>query len=418
MPRQERSPFLAKLENVVSLTGGRSGPREDAEDPLVVQWRNVAPELAPLRKQITDLQRQIADLKITNTLVLSENMETTHPKTFMHERGAYTAQTEEVEADVPSFLGKLPQDVPANRLGLAKWLVGADNPLTARVRVNQIWQMIFGIGIVETAEDFGTQGFPPSHPELLDWLATEFMANGWDQKALIRLIVTSNTYRQSSKATPELLERDPKNALLARGPRFRVEAEMVRDISLAASGLLSHKIGGPPVMPPQPDGMWDIPFRAADDRWVTSQGEDRYRRGLYIFIRRTVRYPSLTVFDAPSRETTAGRIARSNTPLQALTVLNDPAFFEAAQAMAGRIEREGGNDAASRAAYGFRLVSARKPNSKETATIVASFEKERRHFTGNLKEAEAVCGKLDAELAAWTMVSNSLLNLDETVTKE
>jgi len=193
---------------------------------------------------------------------------------------------------------------------------------------------------------------------------------------------------------------------------------MVRDISLAASGLLSSKIGGPPVMPPQPEGMWDIPFRAADDRWVTSQGEDRYRRGLYIFIRRTVRYPSLTVFDAPSRETTVGRRTRSNTPLQALTVLNDPAFFEAAQAMAGRIEREGGSDTSSRASYGFRLVSARTPNANETAAIVASFEKERQHFAGNTKEAEAICGRPDPELAAWTLVSNSLLNLDETVTKE
>lgn len=403
---------------MLSLTGGRSGPKEDAEDPLIVQWRNVAPELAPLRKKISDFQREIADLKITGTLVLSENMEITHPKTFMHERGAYVAQTEEVDADVPSFLGSLPKDVQPNRLGLAEWLVNGENPLTARVRVNQIWQMIFGMGIVETAEDFGTQGFPPSHPELLDWLATEFVSRGWDQKALIRLIVTSNTYRQSSKVSPELLERDPKNALLARGPRFRVEAEMVRDISLAASGLLSAKVGGPPVMPPQPEGMWDIPFRAANDMWVTSKGEDRYRRGLYIFIRRTVRYPSLTVFDAPSRETTIGRRNRSNTPLQALTTLNDPAFFEAAQAMARRIEAEGGSDTVSRAVYGFRLVTCRQPSSKESESIVQAYEKQRQHFASNLKEAESVYGKPDPDLASWTMISNTLLNLDETVTKE
>jgi hypothetical protein len=278
--------------------------------------------------------------------------------------------------------------------------------------------MIFGMGIVETSEDFGTQGFPPSHPELLDWLATEFMSGGWDQKALVRLIVTSNAYRQSSKASPELLERDPKNALLARGPRFRVEAEMIRDISLATSGLLSLKLGGPPIMPPQPEGMWDIPFRAADDRWVTSQGEDRYRRGLYIFIRRTVRYPSLTVFDAPSRETTNGRRNRSNTPLQALTTLNDPAFFEAARAMAARIQREGGGDSAERVVYGFRLVTSRRPSDKEAAAILDTYESERKYFNGNAKEAEAICGKQDPELAAWTMVSNTLLNLDEALTKE
>lgn len=193
---------------------------------------------------------------------------------------------------------------------------------------------------------------------------------------------------------------------------------MVRDISLAASGLLSLKMGGPPIMPPQPEGMWDIPFRAADDRWATSQGEDRYRRGLYVFIRRTVRYPSLTVFDAPSRENTIGRRNRSNTPLQALTTLNDPAFFEAAQAMAARIEREGGTNSAERAIYGFRLTTSRRPTEKETRAIVETYEGERKYFANNGKEAEAVCGKPDPELAAWTMVSNTLLNLDEAITKE
>ncbi len=418
LPSDQRAPYLAKLENVIGLTGGRSGPKEDAEDPLVVQWRSVAPELSALRNQIAALERQLTDLKITSTLVLSEDMQITHPATFMHERGAYVAQTEKVDAEAPAFLGSLSKDAPPNRLGLAKWLVNDENPLTARVRVNQIWQMIFGAGIVETAEDFGTQGFPPSHPELLDWLATEFSGEGWDQKALVRLIVTSRTYRQSSKVTPELLEKDPKNALLARGPRFRVEAEMVRDISLAASGLLSGKIGGPPIMPPQPEGMWDIPFRAPTDRWVTSKGEDRYRRGLYIFIRRTVRYPSLTVFDAPSRETTTVRRNRSDTPLQALTTLNDPAFFEAAQAMARRVEKEGGSDASSRAAYGFRLATSRTPSGKELHAMVQAYEKQRTHFAGNLKEAESVSGTPDADLAAWTMLSNSLLNLDETLTKE
>jgi hypothetical protein len=233
-----------------------------------------------------------------------------------------------------------------------------------------------------------------------------------------RLIVTSSTYRQSSTATRELLERDQANALLARGARFRVEAEMVRDIALAASGLLSSKIGGPPVMPPQPEGTWHLPFRKADDVWVEAQDEERYRRGLYTFIRRTVRYPSLLVFDAPSREFSMVRRPRSDTPLQALTALNDPAFFEAAQAMARRIVREGGTDATTRATYGFRLATSRRPNVFELDALVSEFERERQYFQGHEAEAEAVASKADAELAAWTVISNALLNLDATLTKE
>jgi hypothetical protein len=326
-----------------------------------------------------------------------------------------------VEADVPSFLGSLPADVPPNRLGLAKWLVSRDNPLTARVTVNHFWQTMFGRGIVETAEDFGTQGFPPSHPELLDWLATEFMDSGWNMKALQRLIVTSSTYRQSSTVTPQLLERDPPNMLLSRGPRFRVEAEMVRDNVMAASGLLSAKMFGPPVMPYQPDGLWGVfpTSRPSDhDEWVPSPGEDRYRRGIYTFVRRSVRYPSLLVFDAPSREFCIARRSPSDTPLQALTTLNDPAFFEAAQAMARRIMKEGGSSETSRAVYGFRLATARKPAAQEIDSILTSFQSSLAHFRGNLKEAEAVTGKPDAELAAWTMFSNVVLNLDEALTKE
>jgi mono/diheme cytochrome c family protein len=420
LPRDQRAAFVAKQKMSGGLTFGppRGGPRNPDDDPLSPSWRNAAPELKSLRDEIAELQKQLADLRIPTALILSENMEVAHPKSYVHERGAYTAKGEELYADVPSFLGSLPKDATPNRLGLAKWLIDGNNPLTARVRVNQIWQIIFGRGIVETAEDFGTQGMPPTHPELLDWLTTEFVARGWDQKALIRTIVTSNTYRQSSEVTQELLERDPKNALLARGPRFRVEAEMVRDIALADSGLLSHKIGGPPVMPPQPDGMWDLPFQMPNDKWITSTGEDRYRRGLYIFIRRTVRYPSLTVFDAPSREVTIQRRNRSNTPLQALTTLNDPAFFEAAQAMAKRIEAEGGAGPSDRVVYGFRLVTSRKPGAEEKQAIAQAFEQERMRFARNLSDAKSICGQANPELAAWTVISNSLLNLDEAITKE
>jgi hypothetical protein len=332
-------------------------------------------------------------------------------------RGAFLSKGDLVEADVPAFLAPLPADAKPNRLGLAKWLVSRDNPLTARVTVNHFWEAIFGRGIVETTEDFGTQGFAPSHPDLLDWLAVEFMDNGWNMKAIQRLMVTSSTYRQSSAVTPELLEKDPRNALLSRGPRFRVEAEMIRDFALAASGLLSEKMYGPPVKPPQPDGLWNG-FVGGPEKWEVSPGEDRYRRAVYAFVRRSVRLPSLTVFDAPSREFCIARRGHSDTPLQALTTLNDPAFFEAAQAMARRILLEGGTTDSSRATYGFRLIASRKPQARELDTLLSQFGEDQKYFERNLKEAEAVAGKPDAGLAAWTMFSNGLLNLDEALTKE
>ena len=258
-------------------------------------------------------------------------------------------------------------------LGLARWLVSDDNPLTARVAVNRIWEQYFGRGIVETSEDFGMQGERPTHPELLDWLAAEFMERGWSMRAIHRLIVTSAAYRQSSAVSAALQERDPYNRLLARGPRFRVEAEMVRDVALAASGLLSPEIGGPSVFPFQPEGIWDMPYN--DDKWIESRGEDRYRRALYTFARRTAPYPGMLTFDAPSREVCTVRRVRTNTPLQALTVLNDPVFFEAAQALAARMIGEGGADPDSRAVYGFRLCVARRPKPEELRKIVGWFRR-------------------------------------------
>ena len=410
------TPYEGRAVAKVEGRGGRG--RAPSEDALTAHWRTIAPELADVRAEIASRNAQIVALQIPSALVLTENTDIKHPTAFARERGAFVSKAEEVEADVPSFLGPLPADAPKNRLGLAQWLVNGDNPLTARVRVNQMWETVFGLGIVETAEDFGTQGFPPSHAELLDWLATEFQSNGWDQKAMIRLMLTSNTYRQASKVTPQLSEIDPHNALLARGPRFRVEAETIRDIALSASGLLSLKMFGPAVMPPQPDGLWVFPYQPDTDHWNESKGEDRYRRGIYILIRRTVRYPSLTVFDAPTREVATVRRNSSNTPLQALTVLNDPTFFEAAQAMARRIEKEGGADTRSRAIYGFRLATSRTPTDKELNTLLASIEKDKQYFAKNMKEAEALTRQKDPELAAWTTTSNALLNLDETLTKE
>jgi hypothetical protein len=310
------------------------------------------------------------------------------------------------------------EDQPANRLGLARWLVDPGNPLVARVAVNRVWEQIFGKGLVETSEDFGTQSTPPSHPELLDWLATEFMANGWSQKALIRSIVLSATYRQSSAVPPQLAERDPYNRLLARGPRVRMEAEMVRDVALAASGLLSPKMKGPSVFPLQPEGIWNQPY--SSDKWTTSTGEDRYRRSLYTFWRRTSPYPSFMTFDATSREFCTVRRVRTNTPLQALTLLNDPASFEAARALATKMAVLPGTPRA-RAAFGLKLVLSREATSTEIDRLVAAYDEELKHYRSRSDAAALVAPGRDEDPAAqsaWTIVANILLNLDEAVTKE
>jgi hypothetical protein len=408
----------AGLRPVLSIAPAKRTPQQS--DDVIAHYRNVDVELAPVRQKIAELRDRIEELHIPKALILEENTQVAHPSTYVRLRGAFVSKGELVEADVPAFLGPLPVGAPPNRLGLAKWLVSRDHPLTARVTVNHFWETIFGRGIVETTEDFGTQGIPPSHPELLDWLAVEFMDSGWNMKAIQRLMVTCSTYRQSSAVTPALLERDPSNALLARGPRFRVEGEMIRDMALAESGLLSAKMFGPPVMPYQPNGLWGwFPgTKLIHDDWVVSPGEDRYRRALYTFIRRSVRYPSLTVFDAPSREFCTARRPNSDTPLQALTTLNDPAFFEAAQAMARRIVAEGGSSATARVTYGFRLVTTRRPDPADLDRLLSAYDRDRQYFQRNLAEAKAVSGRADAELAAWTMLSNALLNLDEALTKE
>jgi hypothetical protein len=343
------------------------------------------------------------------------------PSFEVRERGSFAARGERVHAGTPRALHPMRDDQPVNRLGLARWLVDVNNPLVARVTVNRAWEQIFGRGLVETSEDFGAQGTPPTHPELLDWLATEFIANGWHQKALIRTIVLSSTYRQSSALTPQLADRDPYNRLLARGPRVRMEAEMVRDVALASSGLLSPKMFGPSVFPLQPDGIWNMPY--STDSWTTSTGEDRYRRSLYTFWRRTSPYPSLMTFDATSREYCTVRRVRTNTPLQALTLLNDPASFEAARALAGRIMAVDGT-ARARAGFGVKLVLSRDAKPVELDRLVSTYEQELTYYGSRPDAAARLLGGDNArrahpiEAAAWTMVANVLLNLDETITKE
>ena len=280
-------------------------------------FRTVTPLLAQERAEIKALGKKIDELKIPSTLVLQEKPGFERPSAFVHDRGAFVSPTEKVFANTPAILPPLPDSMPANRLGLAQWLVSKDNPLTARVLMNRIWETYFGRGTVATVEDFGTRGDKPSHPELLDYLATELFERGLSLKAMHRLIVTSATYQQDSRVSPRSLEKDPFNELLSRGPRFRVEAETIRDIALAASGLLSKKMGGPSVMPPQPEGVWDVPYNSKLG-WVDATGEDRFRRGLYTFMRRSAAYPLMTTFDGTAREVCTLRRIRTNTPLQSL----------------------------------------------------------------------------------------------------
>ena len=389
-----------------------------------------ADRLEALDKQIADIKKQSDAIRPAQTLVFLEKADTAIPTTYTHIKGGYLAKDQMVTASVPSALNPLPAGQPVNRLGLARWLVDRDNPLTARVTVNRIWEQLFGRGLVETSEDFGTQGQKPTHPELLDWLAVRFEspadahspANcGWSQKRLLRQIVLSATYRQASKVFPALQERDPTNRLLARGPRFRMEAEMLRDSALASAGLLSLKVGGPSVFPFQPEGIWVMPYNG--DLWKISDADDRYRRGLYTFWRRTSPYPSFLSFDAGSREYCTVRRIRTTTPLQALTTLNDPAFFDAARGLARRMKSEGGLTLPDRLAFGFRACVARRPKPEEIRRLSALYAKEWTRYQANAKAALSIAGGTavqpdTAEIAAFTIVANVLLNLDETLTKE
>jgi len=410
----------ARLRPALEIPLGQRA--EEQKRAISAVFRSVTKLLEPARVEKKDHEKSLGELGIVTALIMGEGRSFERPCTNIRIRGSFLSKGDRVCAGVPGSLNPLPEDVMPNRLGLAEWLVSEDNPLTARVAVNRFWEVLFGRGIVETTEDLGTKGEPPTHPELLDWMATEFMQREWRMKQMIRLIVTSSTYRQSSRVTPELEERDPYNKLLGRGPRFRVEGEMVRDITLAASGLLSPKIGGPSVFPYQPPGLWDRPYSKA--KWVTSEGDDRYRRGLYTFLRRTSPYPSLSIFDAPSREFCTVRRVRTNTPLQTLTTLNDPVFFEAARALARRILEDAGPDAAARATYGFRRSVSRRPAPEELERLVAFWRMGVDRFQRDPKAAaevvkdDSVSPSQRPELAAWTMVANVLLNLDETITNE
>jgi hypothetical protein len=385
-------------------------------------------QIAPLRKTLEDLRTERVNFEktIPSTMVAAELAKPR--ETFLLIRGAYDKHGEKVEAAVPAVFPPLPEGAPANRLGLAKWLVDPSHPLTARVTVNRYWQHYFGRGIVKTSEDFGTQGDWPTHPQLLDWLAVEFMRSGWDVKAMQKLIVMSHTYRQDSKVSPELAASDPENMLLARGPRFRMDAEVLRDSALAMSGLLVEHVGGRSVKPYQPEGIWEaVGFLGSNTRdFKRDAGEDLYRRGLYTFWKRTAPPPSLITFDAPSRETCTVRRARTNTPLQALVLMNDMQFVEAARHFAQRI-MAAHQATPQRVTYAFRLATSRPPSERELAVVVKLYEDQLAAYQANVETAKQLLAvgetkrdeSLDpAEHAAWTMVANLILNLDETVTKE
>ncbi|NBA84476.1 DUF1553 domain-containing protein [Emticicia sp. CRIBPO] len=339
-------------------------------------------------------------------------------KTFVFERGNWLVHGKEVKPDVPSYLGKLPVGYPKNRLGFARWLVDGKNPLTARVAVNRYWEQIFGIGLVETQEDFGTQGFTPSHPELLDYLALKFQNDfKWSSKKILKYIVMSSAYQQSSKTTPELMEADPYNRYLARGPRVRLNAEQIRDQALVVSGLYSPKMYGRSVMPPQPKGLWQSPWNGED--WKNAENEDRYRRALYTYWKRTSPYPSMTSFDAPSREFCQIRRIRTNTPLQALVTLNDPVYVECAIALGRKMKNSKGK-VSDKIRSGFKEIMKRDISNDKLAILEKTYNESLKSYKKSPEESVKLLKSTgpDPELAALSVAANVMLNLDEVITKE
>jgi hypothetical protein len=414
--------FKAMVDNAVKLLFIDEDKRTpDQRRIMTDDWlRNFGPEIAkdkPRNEKLKELKGKIAKLDagftpLTHAMTVA--VDTTAPKPYIALGGDYRSKGAEVTPGLPAVLTSQPVK---DRLALARWLCGPENPLTARVAVNRIWQEFFGRGIVRTSDDFGTQGEKPTHPELLDWLASEFRDNGWSRKRMHRLIVTSAAYRQSSAVRKELNERDPENTLISRQTRLRLPAELVRDVALSASGLISTTIGGPSVRPPQPAGVAEL--RYGNGKWVESTGADRYRRGLYIQFQRTAPYPQLMNFDAPDSNMACTRRSRSNTPLQALNLLNDPVFFESAQALAVRILRSEPN---SRIDQAFRLCLARDPNTTERERIAKYLDSQQTYFETNPNAAQTLMpvttGAKPAEAAAWVAASRVLMNTDEFIVRE
>jgi len=418
---------LAVPEGPAAIRALPYGKRSSAQFVKLIRYfldNHASEKIRQAHRHRDELRRQRERLldAIPTTMVMEEMP---RPRdTHVLIRGEYDKRGDKVSPGVPQVLGAPRAGTASNRLALARWLVAPGHPLTARVAVNRVWQMLFGAGLVKTVDDFGTQGDFPSHPELLDWLATELVRTGWDLHSLERTIVQSATYRQASRVRPELLQRDPENRLLARGTRFRLPAEMIRDQALAASGLLVEQLGGPSVKPYQPAGLEK---ELGADAYVQDHGGSLYRRSLYTFWKRTVAPPSMVNFDAPGRETCMVRETRTNTPLQALTLLNEVAYVEAARVLAQRVLRQAGPTVEERLTLAFRLVLARPPKPAELAVLragleqhLADFRKDRPAAAKVIRAGEApVSDKLDAaELAAYMAVAQLILNLDETITRE
>ena len=440
LPEADEIAVLANADSLETIAAIPAANRTRAQQLKLrgAFLESAAPaEAKQLWRQLAELKRQRLNLESEfSTLMVMQ--ETAEPRpAYVLRRGAYDQLTEKVERAVPAVLPQLPAEFPNNRLGFARWLVGKENPLTARVQVNRFWQMLFGAGLVKTVEDFGSQGELPSHPELLDWLAAEFRDGGtegrsegvkvWDVKTMLKLMVMSATYRQSSKASPELLQRDVANRLLARGPRLRLSAEMIRDQALAASGLLVERLGGPSVKPYQPDGLWKDMTFSNMTFYDQSKGEDLWRRSLYSHWKRTILNPAMLTFDASARELCTVRETRTNTPQQALNLMNDATYVEAARMLAERVLLESKPGAAERLKLAFRLVLSRQPTENETRVLLNSLERQLEHFRQKPEEAKQllVIGerrnnpKLDAaELAAYATAASLILNLDEAITKQ
>ena len=434
MKTPDFQPTLGLPSDVVKAVRTTPDRRSVKQNQRLAEYHgSVAPETKQLRQEQSRIRKQLQQFERDSTTYVMVMQEMDQPrKTRVLNRGVYDQPGDTVTAAVPSdVLGPLPDGAPANRLGLARWLVSGQHPLTSRVIVNRYWAMLFGAGLVSTLEDFGLQGTYPSHPDLLDWLATEFPRLGWDTKAILKLMVTSQTYRQSSDFPQRLRQRDPKNQWLARMSRLRLPAEMIRDQALFASGLLVEQIGGPSVKPYQPAGLWsELSFQSESrttDFYVQGTGDELYRRSLYTFWKRSVPPPTMATFDAPTRDMCILGRPRTNTPLQALALMNDSTYVEASRALATRAITHSGDDTGSRVRFAFRSLLAREPDPMEIGTLTSGIEKRLNYFRQNPSAAEELItvGQSQPdrlvnpiELAALTTCTMNILNLDETINRE
>ena len=420
VPAGRREP-PAEIAAILKVAPAKRGDND--RQRLATYYRGVDPERVKLQRAVDAHEKKAPTPPPTHAQTLAEH--TPRRSTRVLVRGDFLRPSAEVSADTPHVLPPFKaRDAVPDRIDLARWLTSPVNPLTPRVTANRIWQHLFGQGLVATPEDFGTRGEKPSHPQLLEWLARQLVSRGWGVKSMIRYIVSSSTYRQSSDVREDLTQIDSANKLLARQNRYRLDAEVLRDVYLASSGLLARRIGGPSVRPPLPKGVRELGY-ANSVKWPESEGADKYRRGLYIFFQRTVPYPMLTTFDAPDSNVTCVRRRSSNTPLQALTLLNDPVFFECAQALGRRVLEEAGAAAADRLDAGidrvFLLTVGRRPAAEERQQIRKLYDDLLALYREHPEDAAKMVGgtkNVDvAELAVWTTVARMVLNLDEVVTR-